>query len=100
MIFDEYTARMRALPIEQQPDPAAADVLRATQLETARVVDRAIADVDRLSQVLEKDPRGLEREVVRTRLHQLADVAQAAGVRVSIEHHPLPTPTPGIPPRG
>lgn len=101
MIFDAYTARMRAqLP---PADPAAADEVLLDHLERTSIIDRAIADVDARMRLIEDSPGGLIRErsprtspPLRTRLQELADVAQDAGVRVSIEHHPRP----GAAPRG
>lgn len=90
MILDRYTARLRSMPMP--PDSGADQQLQNS--ETAAVVDRAIADVDRLTRVI-------ERQVpLSGRLRELADVAQRAGVRVSIELHRLPSAAPEIPPRG
>lgn len=82
MIFDEYSARLRAL---HQVDPAAPDALMEEHLETKHVVDAAIEEVDRLSKLIEHEVP------IAQHLHTLADVAKDAGVRVSIELHRLPT---------
>lgn len=80
MIFDEYTTRLRAL---HQVDPTAPDPLMVAHLETKAIVDAAIADVDRLSALI-------DREVpIRRHLQSIADVA--GGVRVSIELHRRPS---------
>lgn len=85
MIFDAYTARLRALPV---PPDAGAD---AILIQDHAPIEAAIADVERMARVL-------EREVpLRTRLQSLADAARAAGVRVSIELHRA---APSVTPRG
>lgn len=77
MIFDEYTTRLRALLFGRPEDPQADALL--TDDDARRSADRAIAEVDRLSTLI-------DREVpIRRHLHSLADVAKDAGVRVSIE---------------
>lgn len=82
MIFDDYTARLRALQFRATDDPQADAQLVHDDARAA--ADRAIAEVDRLSTLI-------DREVpIARHLHSLADVAKAAGVRVSIEFHRLP----------
>jgi hypothetical protein len=88
VILDVYTARRRALPC---PPDAGAD---AILVQDHAPVAAAIAHVDRLARVLER------AVPLRTRLHQLADAAQGAGVRVSIELHRRASPSPEISRRG
>jgi hypothetical protein len=89
VIFDEYTTRLRALQFGRPEDPRADELL--THDDSRRRADQAIAEVDRLSTLI-------DREVPITRdLLSLADVARDAGVRVSIELYRRP---PEASPRG
>lgn len=85
MIFDEYTARLRALQFNKPEDPRADELLKHD--ESRRQADRSIAEVDRLSKLI-------DREVpIAKHLHALAGVAKDAGVRVSIELYRRPEGT-------
>ena len=64
MIFDEYSARLRSMPM---PDDTGAD-RQLHDVEHQRRIDQSIADVERL--------------------------AKDAGVSVRREIHPLPPPAP------
>jgi hypothetical protein len=58
VIFDEYTARMRALP---RPESSCEDELLRAHDETTAIVTAAVSEVERLTAIADQKPAALRR---------------------------------------